>query len=259
MTRGLRAVLLALTGLCPGPVKRAIYRTVFGYQIDRTVRIGFAYLDCRRLHVGAGVVIGHGVVFTRCGAVTIGEETSIGPLNLFRGGDNIDLGAYCTILRLNVFNAIPDHECTGSPDSSLSLGRGAVVTGEHRLDFTDRITLGRGAILAGRGTSLWTHNRRKSLPVVVGDYCYIGSETRMAPGAVIPNCCIVGLGSVVVRPFDEPYSLIAGVPAIKRRPLGPSDYQTIFLATRPKIPDDGHRPEAPPDAAPGTFRFEDYR
>jgi len=257
MTRWIRQCGLVLAGLAPGPIARVLYRVAFGYRIDRTARIGFAYLDCERLSIGPETVIDHGVVFTRCGDVSIGLGTRIGPMNLFRGGTRIALGEYVTILRLNIFNAIPDHECVGAPDSSISLGRGAVVTQEHRLDFTDRITIGRAAIIAGRGTSMWTHNRRKSGTVEIGEYTYIGSESRLGPGSHVGRCCIVGMGAVVIKRFEEPYQLLAGVPVAKRRALTPDDYGTIFLRTRTDLPDDGYRPEAPPGSA-APLRFEDY-
>jgi carbonic anhydrase/acetyltransferase-like protein (isoleucine patch superfamily) len=83
--------------------------------------------------------------------------------------------------------------------------------------------------------------------VTIGDHCYIGSEARMAPGAAVPDCCIVGMGAVVVRPFAETYSLLAGVPAVRRRALGPDDYETIFGPTRRDVPDDGYRPPPRPE------------
>lgn len=244
--RGLRIAGLALTALLPGPVKRLVYRWAFGYRIERGARIGVVLLDCRSLTMASGAVVRHGTVFLRCGDVTIGEHASIGLLNLFRGGDRIAIGAYSTVLRLNVINAIPDHDCTTRPDSSLDLGYGAVVTGEHRLDFTDGVSIGRCSVLAGRNSSLWTHNRRDSAPVRIGDYCYIGSETRMAPGATIPDCCIVGLGSVVTEAFTEAYSLIAGVPAARRRAIEERDHPIIFGPPRPDMPDGWLQPPARP-------------
>jgi acetyltransferase-like isoleucine patch superfamily enzyme len=160
----------------------------------------------------------------------------VGPLNLFRGGERIELGDYSQVIRLNVINAIPEHDCTFNPDSSFYMGHGAVVTAEHRIDFTDRVSIGHCSILGGRNSSIWTHNRRSSKPVEIGDYCYIGSEIRMAPGARIPDCCVVGLGSVVTEPIAEGYSLVAGVPAKRRRALTSADCEFIFGKTRPDLP-----------------------
>lgn len=238
MKKWLRIFGLALVTLLPGLVKRCVYRWCFGYRIGRGVRIGMAYLDCARLTIDDGARIGHGVVFVRCGEVYVGQHAIVGPLNLFRGGNSIRLGAYSLVLRLNVINAIPEHDCINRADSSFSLGYGAVVTAEHRIDFTDRVSIGRCTTFGGRNSSIWTHNRRSGMPAEIGDYCYIGSELRMAPGARIPDCCIVGLGSVVTRPVHENYSLIAGVPAKRQRALRPDDYELIFGKTRPDLPDE---------------------
>lgn len=253
--RGIRGKLrtLGLLGaaLLPGPLKPWAYRFGFGYRIGRDVRIGIAILDCADLDVASHTRIGHGVAFVGCGNVTVGEHASIGPLNIFRGGDRIDLEPYSQVLRLNVINAIPDNDCVNETDSSFRLAFGAVVTAEHRIDFTDRVSIGRCSIFGGRNSSIWTHNRRTGEPVTIGDYCYIGSEIRMAPGAAIPDCCVVGLGSVVTKAFADSYSLIAGVPAKRIRALTPTDHELIFGKTRADLPDiayDGV--PAPPDSRP---------
>lgn len=232
--------MLMLTALLPGMLKRAVYRFGFGYRIGRKARIGMAVLDCAKLEIGDHARIGHGVVFLGCGDVTIGKHAIIGALNLFRGGRQIALGDYSTVIRLNVINAIPDHDCTNEPDSSFYLDYGGVVTAEHRIDFTDRVRIGRCSIFGGRNSTIWTHNRRAGIPVEIGDYCYVGSEIRMAPGARIPDCCIVGLGSVITKPLREPFSMIAGVPAKRRRPLTSEDYELIFGKTRKDLPDESY-------------------
>ncbi len=238
MKKKLRMLGLALCAVLPSSLKRPLLRWWFGYRIGHGVRIGLVYLDCSTLTVGNRARLGHGVLFSRCGNVVIGENALIGSLNLFRGGKNIVLEAYTQVLRLNIINAIPENDCTNNPDSSFYLRYGAVVTAEHRIDFTDRVTIGRCSILGGRNSSIWTHNRRMGKSVEIGDYCYIGSEIRMAPGAKVPNCCIVGLGSVVTEPLQEEFSLIAGVPAQKKRALTPEDYDLIFGKTRSDLPDE---------------------
>jgi acetyltransferase-like isoleucine patch superfamily enzyme len=240
MRRRLRSLALVVTALLPGPIKRAVYRVAFGYRIGRGARIGVVYLDCANLEMGEHARIRHGVAFVRCGDVRVGAHVFIGPLNVFRGGTRIELGDYCQVLRLNVINAIPDHDCTTNPDSSVTIGYGAVVTSEHRIDFTDRVTLGRCSMLAGRNSSIWTHNRKKTQPVHVGDYCYLGSEIRMAPGAVVPDCCIVSLGSVVGTVFTEPFTLISGSPARLVRRLTPADGDVLFVKTRNDLPEEPH-------------------
>jgi acetyltransferase-like isoleucine patch superfamily enzyme len=241
---------LCLSAVLPGPLKRCAYRWIFGYQIGRNVRIGFALLDCVHLSVGDHSSISHGVLLLRCGHVRIGAHVSIGPCNIFRGGESIDLSDYCQLLRFNVINAIPDHDCVNAPQSMFSLGYGSVVTAEHRIDFTDRVAIGRCTTLAGRNSSIWTHNRRTGSSVLIGDFCYVGSEVRIAPGVHIGDCCIVGLGAVVTRGSMEAHWLIGGVPARPVRQLTKEDYELIFVKTRPDLPDQALQDERNPFFSP---------
>ena len=248
MKRRIRLAALVITSILPGPFKRAIYRWGFGYRIGRNVRIGLALLDCASLSIGDDTRLSHGVVFLSCGDVRIGSHVLLGPLNLFRGGMRLELNDYSQVIRLNVINAIPDNDCATEPDASFYLGHGSIITAEHRIDFTDCVRIGRHSILGGRNSSIWTHNRRAGLSVEIGDYCYVGSEIRMAPGSRVPDCCIVGVGSVITRPLGEAHSLIAGVPAKPRRGLGPEDYELIFGKTRPDLPDEDYPAPLPEEA-----------
>ena len=249
----LRRLVLAFVALWPGVLKKPALRLFFGYKIGKRVRLGVTLLDCQTLTIADDVCIGHGNVFIQCGEVAIGEHTHIGHLNIFRGGRRMLLGAYTQILRLNVFNAIPDNDCTNEPDASFETGFGAVITAEHRIDFTDTVSIGRCSILGGRNSSLWTHNRRSGEPIRIGEHCYIGSEVRFAPGTAIPDRCILGMGSVVTKAHgaDEAHSLIAGVPARRRRALGPEDDELIFAKTRKDLPDDYLTPAHAQAAAQG--------
>jgi acetyltransferase-like isoleucine patch superfamily enzyme len=120
----------------------------------------------------------------------------------------------------------------------LELGAGSVVTSGHRVDFTDRVTLGKNVIVGGRNSSLWTHNRQETAPIEIGDFCYLGSEVRLAPGARLPDECILGLGAVLAGEIAEPRSLVAGVPARVVRQLDDKDIARIRRKTHADMPDD---------------------
>jgi len=85
---------------------------------------------------------------------------------------------------------------------------------------------------------LWTHNRQRTLPIMIGDKTYIGSEIRMAPGSMIPPRSIVGIGSVITAQLAEEGKLIAGVPAKAIKDLSSEDQFLIERKTRPDLPDD---------------------
>ena len=235
--RRLRLVGLALVALLPSFLKRPVYRLFFGYRIGPGVRVGLSLLDAASVSLGEGTSIGHLNVVTRVGRLETGRFVRVGMLNVIRGGERVVLGDYAEVMRLNVLNAIPDHDCTTEPVSVLEAGAGAVVTSSHRIDFTDRVTLGRNVIVGGRSSSLWTHNRQETAPIAIGDFCYLGSEVRLAPGATLPAECILGLGSVLAGVVAEPRSLVAGVPAKVVRPLQEKDLARIRRKTRRDMPD----------------------
>jgi acetyltransferase-like isoleucine patch superfamily enzyme len=237
--RSLRLGALALVGLFPTSLKRPLYSLLFGYRIGKRSRIGLVILDAAHVDLGEGTVIGHFNAILRVGRLETGRACRIGMFNIVRGGERVVLGAYSTVLRFNVLNAIPDHDCTTEPTSVLELGDGAIVVSGHRIDFTDRVTIGRNVIIGGRNSSLWTHNRQETAPISIGDFCYLGSEIRVAPGSRLAPECILALGSVLAGEIAQPRSLAAGVPARSVRPLTEADLARVRRKTRDDIPD-GH-------------------
>lgn len=236
MRRKGRVLVLALLAVLPLVISRRLYQWFFGYRIGERVRLGIVLLDCQSLSIGDGTSVGHGTLFWRCGRVSIGEEARIGPLNLFRGGESISLGDYVTVLRLNFVNAIPNQDLTNDPESVFKLGNGSVITAEHRIDFTDRVSIGSMTMLGGRNSSIWTHNRRTGASVTIGDSCWLGSEVRIAPGGVVPDRCIVGLGAVIVGKLSTTETLYGGVPARAIRPLTRGDLAILNDKTRSDLP-----------------------
>ncbi len=61
---------------------------------------------------------------------------------------------------------------------------------------------------------------------------------RLAPGAKLPDECILGIGAVLTGEIKEPRSLVAGVPARVVRPLDEKDLARIRRKTRGDMPDD---------------------
>lgn len=236
--RGIRILVLALTALLPQILKIWIYRWIFGYRIGRGVRVGIVFMDAGRVELGDGTTIGHFNVITRVGELITGHYVRIGWLNIIRGGERISLGDYSTIMRMNVLNAIPDHDCITSPVSILEIDAGAMIVSGHRIDFTDQIKIGRNVIIGGRNSSLWTHSRQKTAPIEIGDFCYLGSEVRLAPGSRLPKRCIVALGAVLTGRILEAGSLVGGVPAKVIHPLKSEDEILVRRKTRSDIPED---------------------
>jgi acetyltransferase-like isoleucine patch superfamily enzyme len=162
----------------------------------------------------------------------------IGHLNILRGGDEISLGRYAEIIRMNEINSIPEPEVVNPIEPRFILGEGSVVTTGHKIDFTDRVQIGRRSILGGRNSSLWTHNRQRTRPIEIGSFTYIGSEIRVAPGGSIPSRCIVGIGAVITGRLTEENCLIGGVPAKTIKQLSEDDIFLIERKTRKDLPED---------------------
>ncbi len=234
----LKFLLLLFIAFLPGFLKRPLYRILFGYKIGKNVRLGFSIIDAGECVIEDDVSIGHLNALIRIDKLHIGDHTRIGHLNIIRGGDEVNIGRYCEIIRLNEINSIPDPIVANEVDPRFILGNGSVITTSHKIDFTDKVEFGKRVILGGRNSSLWTHNRQQTKQINIGDYSYIGSEIRIAPGGAIPAKCIVGIGSVITKAFEGEYQLIAGVPAKIIKPLDEDGRFLTENKTRPDLPDE---------------------
>jgi acetyltransferase-like isoleucine patch superfamily enzyme len=236
-TSKFRLLVLACLAVLPSFLKRPCYRLFFGYRIGKRVRIGLSIIDARECRLDDDVEIGHLNVIIRVKKITAGDHVRIGHLNIIRGGDEVRLGRYSEIMRLNEINSIPNPDVVNEVDPRFLLGDGSLVTTGHKIDFTDRVEIGRRTIIGGRNSSLWTHNRQRTLPIVIGSLTYVGSEIRIAPGGSIPSRCIVGIGSVITGELSGEEQLIAGVPAKVIKELSVEDKFLIERKTRRDLPD----------------------
>ena len=237
-TSRLRLLTLGLITIFPSFLKKPVYRLCFGYRIGKRVRIGFSLLDVRQCWIDDDVTIGHLNLFTRIESLRLGDHVRIGHLNIFRGGDEVSLGRYAEVIRLNEINSIPDPDVVNKTDPTFVLGAGSIVTTGHKIDFTDRVEIGKRTIIGGRNSSIWTHNRQRTMPISIGSFAYVGSEIRMAPGSQIPSRSIVGIGSVITSALDNENTLIGGVPAKPIKDLSSDDKFLIERKTRLDLPDD---------------------
>ena len=233
-----RLFVLALIALLPSFVMRPCYRLFFGYHIGKRVHFGVSIIDAAECYIDDDVRIGHLNVIIGVQKLTIGDHVHIGHVNIIRGGEEVRLGRYSEIMRMNEINSIPEPDAVNPVEPRFTLGAGSIVTTGHKIDFTDRVDIGRRTIIGGRNSSLWTHNRQRTRPINIGEFAYVGSEIRMAPGSSIPSRCIVGIGSVITSKIDAEEWLIGGVPAKPIKELSSEDRFLIERRTRPDLPDD---------------------
>jgi acetyltransferase-like isoleucine patch superfamily enzyme len=238
MGRKIKLLFLFLLAFLPSFLKCPLYRLFLGYKIGSNVKIGFSIIDVEKCEIQDDVRIGHLNLLTSTKQLFIGDHTRIGHLNIIRGGDEVRIGRYAEILRLNEINSILNPLVSNKIDPRFLLGDGSVITTSHKIDFTDKVEIGKRVILGGRNSSLWTHNRQQTMPITIGDYSYIGSEIRIVPGGEIPPKCVVGIASVITKKFIEESSLIAGVPAKVVKELGEEGQSLVSFKTRPDLPED---------------------
>lgn len=240
-------VVGVIIALLPSAVKVALYRLVYKYNVGKNVTIGFSPLvGVRRCRIGDGVQIGHLNVFVQVEDLDIGAHSRIGFLNMFRGG-RIRLGAYASVFRMNFINSIPEPDAENATNAVLDVGPGAVITSGHRLDFTDRITIGASTVIGGRGSAFWTHSRQRTRPIVVGKHCYLGSGVQIAPGVDLADFCIVSLGAVLSGQFTEARTLILGNPGRTERKLRGDELPLVARRTRDDLPDELAQASLPDD------------
>jgi acetyltransferase-like isoleucine patch superfamily enzyme len=236
-TSKFKLAMLACVALLPSFLKRPCYRLFFGYHIGKRVRVGLTIIDAQECRIDDDVQIGHFNIVIGVKQLNIEDHVRIGHLNIIRGGDEVSLGSFSEIIRLNEINSIRDPEVVNPMEPRFLLGKGSIITTGHKIDFTDRVEIGRRTIIGGRNSSLWTHNRQRTRPIVIGSFTYVGSEIRIAPGGSIPSRCIVGIGSVITGQLSGEEQLIAGVPAKAIKELSDEDKFLIERKTRRDLPD----------------------
>lgn len=219
----------------PSFLKVLAYRHLLGYRVGKGVRVGFSIVFGDQVDIGDGARVGHLNYIARMKQLKIGRQAVIGHLNIILGGDLVDVGDAAIIGRLNEINSIINPLNSNPADPRLILGPGAVVTAWHKIDFTDRVTIGESAIIAGRNSCLWTHNRQQVAPVDVGRNCYVGSGVQFVPGSRVGAYCVVGLGSVITKAFADEYRLVAGVPARDIKSLDEAGRALVEFTTRPDL------------------------
>jgi acetyltransferase-like isoleucine patch superfamily enzyme len=208
-------LLRAAITILPWTLKRAFLQGLFGYQLHPTARIGLAWIYPRRLSMAAGSRIDAFTVAINLDAIDLGEMASIGRGNWItgfpQGGDSLH------------FAHQPERR------GELLLGPHAAITKNHHIDCTNRIVIGPFTTIAGYHSQFLSHsidlhcNRQHSEPITIGAYCFVGTNVVILGGSVLPDHCVLGALSLLNKPLDDSWSLYAGQPARRVKPIDHSD------------------------------------
>lgn len=174
----LRPLLALIVARLPGELRSRLLRPL-GWQVDPSAKIGLSWVSVESLRLGPRARIGHLCAIDRLELAALAERAEIGNGTRVRG--------------------------TNQGEGSLRMGTAAVIGGEHHLDAGAGVELGTYASLAGRGTQVWTHHRRRrhpereleTAPVRIGERAYVGPRAVLLPGVELAEGVTVAPGAIV--------------------------------------------------------------
>lgn len=185
-----RHTLVAIVVVLPaGGLKNFLLRRL-GWAIGQRVRIGPCLAsNVDRVEIGDGARIGAFNVLRDLATLTVGEHADIGHWNWLTASRRLgEAGAPC----------------------ELHLGPHSAITSRHYVDCSGGIRVGKHSTLSGtRSTFLshgisWKSNNQTFRPIEIGDYCLISSNVQVAPGAVVGDRIVVGMGATIAGRLLEP-------------------------------------------------------
>jgi acetyltransferase-like isoleucine patch superfamily enzyme len=199
----------------PWPLRRAILRHFFGYEISDTSRIGLSWVYPKKLIMKAGARIGHLTLCKDIDLLQMEESAGIGNLNWITGYP-VDLKGP------GHFGHQPDRR------PELVMLKQAFITNRHFIDCTDRIHIGEFSTVAGFASQLLTHSvnleqsRQECFPITIGNYCFVSTNCVLLGGSGLPDYAVLGAKSLLNHAFTESYFLYGGVPAKPIKALPPT-------------------------------------
>ncbi len=199
--------------LLPWPLRRHWLQRCFGYSIHPRARIGLAWVFPETLEMGEGSSIGHATVVKGLRLLRLGAQASIGR------------GCWITGFPRGAARHF-QHQPERRPE--LIVGAHSAITNRHLIDCTASVVLGEFTTFAGFASQILTHSidlaasRQSSAPVTIGNYCFVGTNSVLLGGAILPDHCVLGAKSLLNKPLTETHTLYGGVPAVALKKLPPN-------------------------------------
>lgn len=179
------------------------------HEIDRTATIGKSIILAKKLRMGPHSRIHNGVFCRKIDLLDMGEDSGIGNFTFITGHSTSDKITYAHV---------KDRRC------ELVLRRSSGITSRHYVDCSGGIYVGEFTTVAGIRSQLLTHsidvynNRQDARPIIIGQYCFVGTGCILLPGSVLPDYSILGAGSVLTKAMSEAGCVYGGIPArIKKK------------------------------------------
>lgn len=188
MTR--RTALVAIFALLPASRFKNTMLRRLGWTIGRGVRIG----PCLALRVDA---------------VQVGDGADVGPFNVLRNLTQFDIGPGARIGQWNYLTASRHMTVAGGPGSFM-LGSEASLTSRHYVDCTGGVQIGAYTTVAGERSTFITHgiswvtSDQTYAGIVIGEFCLVSSNVQVAPGAIVGDRIVIGMGATIAGELSEP-------------------------------------------------------
>jgi acetyltransferase-like isoleucine patch superfamily enzyme len=185
-----RSVAVALVALLPASRLKNVLLRRLGWVVGRDVSVG----PCL-------------IIRTDC--VRIGDGAHIGPFNIFRGLAKFELGDGVRIGQWNWISASLHMRMFGGP-GRFELGSQSALTSRHYIDCTGGIKVGAFTTIAGERSTFLTHgiswvsSDQTFRPIEIGDFCLLSSNVQVAPGAVVGDRVVIGMGATVAGELLTP-------------------------------------------------------
>jgi acetyltransferase-like isoleucine patch superfamily enzyme len=201
MKNFIKAILVVF----PWFLKRPLLQLFFGYKLHSSAKIGFSWIYPDHLIMNENSKIGHLNVAIHLNKIH------------FMIGAKIGRGNWITGFSLKGNSKHFSHQTNRKPE--LILGEESAITKNHHFDCTHQILIGKFTTIAGYRSQFLTHsiniemNRQDSLPITIGNYCFVGTNVVVVGGSELPSFSVLGAKSLLNKVLEKEYFLYGGVPA----------------------------------------------
>lgn len=220
----MKLIVQILLFILPWSIRRRVLN-MMGHQIAPTAHIGISIILCHKLIMDENSTIGHLTLVKGIDRLELKKNSKIGALNFITG--------YSVALK-TVFRNVESRNC------EFIIGESSSITSRHFFDVNGGIYIGKFTQIAGIRSTFLTHsidvynNIQTTSPIVIGDYCFCGSNIVILKGVIIKDYTVIGAGSIVSRSIERGKVVIAGNPATIKKDLNIDDVK-FFCRLQAKV------------------------
>ena len=199
-----RILIQIMLFIFPWKIRRSLLCKIFGFQIDKTAKIGLSIILAKRLIMEEKSRIHNFVLCKNIDLLNLKKDSGIANMTYITG---------YSVLNKSVFQSVANRRC------ELILEESAGITSRHYIDCNGGVYIGAFTTVAGIKSQILTHsiniykNRQEAHPIYIGKYCFIGTGCVLLPGTKLPDYSVLGAGSVLTKSHEESACLYAGSPA----------------------------------------------